>query len=133
MPVRVKGRVEGCHAGRNEAGRRAIEAGGTVGGQTEPGGTEVNRHQESGLRGGDAAAKACKDYKVQLDERGIGTAELEGETANATEKLRAEMDELRRQGNEQRIGFELQLVGVPQRQSSAPFFPTTTTTSRSGR
>ena len=44
---------------------------------------------------------------MQLDERGIRTSELESEAANAAEKLRAEMDELRRQGDEQRIGFGL--------------------------
>lgn len=49
---------------------------------------------------------------MQLNERGIRTSELESEAANAAEKLRAEMDELRRQGDEQRIGFELQLAGV---------------------
>lgn len=89
-----------------------IEASGIVGRQTEPVGTEANRHQERRLRSGNTVAKTCKDYKVQLDERGIRTSELESEAADAAENLRAEMDELRRQGDEQRIGFELQLAGV---------------------
>lgn len=33
-------------------------------------------------------------------------------TAESAEKLRKEMDELRRQGEEQRVGFELQMAGA---------------------
>lgn len=78
-----------------------------------------------GLRGadaaggnGDAAAKAREDYEAALAERDARIAELEGEiaeaarTAEGAEALRKEMDELRRRGDEERIGFELQLAGV---------------------
>ena len=80
----------------------------------------------------DGAAKACEDYEAALRERDARIAELEGEiaeaakTAEGAEKLRAEMDELRRKGDEERVGFELQLAGA---RSS----PTTTTTWRSSR
>ncbi len=68
--------------------------------------------------GGDAAAQACADYEAALKERDERIAALEGEiaeaakTAEGAEKLRAEMDELRRQGEEQRVGFELQMAGA---------------------
>ncbi len=67
---------------------------------------------------GDAAAQACADYEAALKERDERIAALEGEiaeaakTAEGAEKLRAEMDELRRQGEEQRVGFELQMAGA---------------------
>lgn len=68
--------------------------------------------------GGDAAARARADYKAALAERDARIAELEGEiaeaakTAESAEKLRAEMDQLRRRGDEERVGFELQLAGA---------------------
>ena len=68
--------------------------------------------------GGDAVARAHKDYEAALAERDARIAELEGEiaeaakTAEGAEKLRAEMDELRRRGDEERVGFELQLAGA---------------------
>lgn len=78
-----------------------------------------------GLRGadaaggnGDAAAKAREDYEAALAERDARIAELEGEiaeaarTAEGAEALRKEMDELRRRGDEERVGFELQLAGA---------------------
>ena len=69
---------------------------------------------------GDAGAleQAHKDYEAALAERDARIAELEGEiaeaarTAEGAEKLRAEMDELRRQGDKQRVGFELQIAGA---------------------
>lgn len=67
---------------------------------------------------GDDAAKARADYEAALAERDARIAELEGEiaeaakTAEGAEKLRAEMDELRRRGDEERVGFELQLAGA---------------------
>ena len=72
----------------------------------------------AGDAGGDDAAKARADYEAALKERDARIAELEGEiaeaakTAEGAERLRAEMDELRRQGEEQRVGFELQLAGA---------------------
>lgn len=68
--------------------------------------------------GSDAAAQARADYEAALAERDARIAELEGEiaeaakTAEGTERLRAEMDELRRRGDEERVGFELQLAGA---------------------
>ena len=67
---------------------------------------------------GDVAMQAQKDYEAALAERDARIAELEGEiaeaakTAEGAEKLRAEMDELRRRGDEERVGFELQLAGA---------------------
>lgn len=66
----------------------------------------------------DGVAKAREDYEAALAERDARIAELEGEiaeaakTAEGAEKLRAEMDELRRRGDEERVGFELQLAGA---------------------
>lgn len=70
--------------------------------------------------GGDAGAveRAQKDYEAALRERDARIAELEGEiteaakTAEGVEALRKEMDELRRKGDEERVGFELQLAGA---------------------
>ena len=67
--------------------------------------------------GGDIA-KAREDYEAALKERDARIAELEGEiaeaakTAEGAEALRKEMDELRRRGDEERVGFELQLAGA---------------------
>ena len=64
------------------------------------------------------AARARADYEAALKERDARIAELEGEiaeaakTAEGAERLRAEMDELRRRGDEERVGFELQLAGA---------------------
>lgn len=68
--------------------------------------------------GGDAVARAHKDYEAALAERDARIAELEGEIAEAAktvegaERLRAEMDELRRRGDEERVGFELTIAGA---------------------
>jgi hypothetical protein len=66
----------------------------------------------------DGIAKAREDYEAALAERDARIAELEGEiaeaakTAEGAEALRKEMDELRRKGDEERVGFELQLSGA---------------------
>lgn len=58
------------------------------------------------------------DYEAPLVERDAKIAELEGaiaeaaKSAEAAEALRAEMDELRRQGEEQRVEFELTMAGA---------------------
>lgn len=68
--------------------------------------------------GSDAAAQARADYEAALRERDERIAELEGEIAEATktaegaEALRKGMDELRGRGDEERVGFELQLAGA---------------------
>ena len=66
----------------------------------------------------DGIAKAREDYEAALKERDERIAALEGEiaeaakTAEGAEKLRAEMDELCRRGDEERVGFELQIAGA---------------------
>lgn len=67
---------------------------------------------------GAAAVGAATDYEALLAERDAKIAELEGviaeaaRPAEAAEALRAEMDELRRQGDEQRVEFELTMAGA---------------------
>lgn len=79
---------------------------------------EASQAQVSAAAAGDAAAQARADYEAALKERDARIAELEGEiaeaakTAEGAEKLRAEMDELRRRGDEERVGFGLQLAGA---------------------
>lgn len=75
--------------------------------------------QGAGASGdGDAATQARADYEAALAERDARIAELEGEiaesakTAEGAEALRRELDELRRKGDEERVGFELQLAGA---------------------
>lgn len=71
-----------------------------------------------GGEGGDALVQARGDYERALAERDAKIAELEGEiaqaakTAEAAEKLQAEMDELRAAGEAQRVEFELKLAGA---------------------
>jgi len=66
----------------------------------------------------DGVSQARADYEAALAERDARIAELEGEIAEAAriaegaEAPRKEMDELRRRGDEERVGFELQLAGV---------------------
>lgn len=66
----------------------------------------------------DGAAKARADYEAAPKECDERIAELEGEiaeaakTAEGAEAPRKEMDELRRKGDEERVGFELQLAGA---------------------
>lgn len=79
---------------------------------------EASQAQVSAEATGDAAAQARADYEAAFTERDARIAELEGEiaeaakTAEGAEKLRTEMDELRRRGDEERVGFELQLAGA---------------------
>ncbi|MGO5418187.1 hypothetical protein, partial [Collinsella sp. LCP19S3_B11] len=67
---------------------------------------------------GGGVARARAEYEAALAERDERIAALEGEIAEAAktaenaEKLRAEMDELRRRGDEERVGFELQIAGA---------------------
>lgn len=63
-------------------------------------------------------ARARAEYEAALRERDERIAALEGEiaeaarTAESAEALRTEMDELRRRGAEERVGFELQIAGA---------------------
>ena len=102
----AQAQVEGQQA---EAGDQAAQAQATAA-QADRGG--------SGGEGGDALARARSDYEAALAERDERIAALEGEiaeaakTAESAEKLRADMDELRRRGDEKRVGFELQIAGA---------------------
>lgn len=84
--------------------------------QPEPQGEQAQQ-EAAQIAPGDAA-KARTDFEAALKERDDKIRELEGEiaqaakTAEAAEALRAEMDELRRAGDEQRVGFELQIAGA---------------------
>lgn len=90
--------------------------------QPEPQGAPTQVSGDDGAAVGtkvdDGVTQARKDYESALAERDARIAELEGEiaeaakTAEGAEKLRAEMDELRRRGDEERVGFELQLAGA---------------------
>lgn len=79
---------------------------------------QVQATDNAGGAGGDDADKARADYEAALAERDARIEELEGEIAGAAnaaesaERLRKEMDELRCQGEEQRVGFELQMAGA---------------------
>lgn len=72
------------------------------------------------LAGGDSAVATGMgaNYEALLAERDAKIAELEGaiaeaaKTAEAAEALRAQMDKLRRQGEEQRAEFELTKAGA---------------------
>lgn len=74
--------------------------------------------QEPLTSGGAGAAGAGTDYEALLAERDAKIAELEGaiaeaaKSAEAAEALRTEMDELRRQGEGQRVEFELTMAGA---------------------
>lgn len=79
------------------------------------------RSEDTGATGGDdkdALTQARTDYERALAERDAKIAALEGEiaqaakSAEAAEKLRAEMDELRAAGEAQRVEFELKLAGA---------------------
>ncbi len=62
-----------------------------------------------------------KDYEAALAERDERIAEFKGEiaevakTAESAERLRKEVDELRRKGGGEHIGFELQIAGAQMR------------------
>lgn len=89
--------------------RRQVDEGAAIGGA----GSEK---AASAADGGIARANA--EYEAALKERDELIAALEGDiaeaakTAESAEKLRAEMDELRRRGDEERVGFELQIAGA---------------------
>ncbi len=90
----------------------AVDRAGDVSGGTGNGGAATG--------GSDAgvAEKARADYVAALAERDARIAELEAgiaeaaKTAEGAEALRREMDELRRRGDEERVGFELQIAGA---------------------
>ena len=90
---------------------------------------------EPQAQGDEAAAQAQVTSNAGgADER---IAALEGEiaeaakTAESAERLRAEMDELRKQGEEQRVGFELQMAGARNVKAARALLADYDTTSRS--
>ena len=101
---------------QNEVGLE--EQGSAQGPQGAPAQVSGDEGAAATPRADDAAAQARKDYGVALKERDERIAALEGEiaeaakTAESAEALRKEMDELRRKGDEERVGFELQLAGA---------------------
>ena len=118
LPALLEGRADGWLTGRDEArgtGRGAGAAGRVGAGERGDGAAEGGGET---LKVDNDAVQACKDYEAALKERDERIAELEGEiaeaakTAEGAEALRKEMDELRRRGDEERVGFELQLAGA---------------------
>lgn len=86
---------------------------------------EPQQTQAKPLKGGNAAGDGA-DYEALFAERDAKIAELEdaiadaAKTAGATESLRTEMDELRRQGDEQRLEFELTMAGARSVKATRP-------------
>ena len=101
----MDGEVDDKAQGLQEAGGQAA--------QGEP----QQQAAQNPLTGGDSndgatATGAGMDYEALLAECDAKIAELEGTIAEAAEALRVEMDELRRQGEEQRVEFELTMAGA---------------------
>lgn len=91
---------------------RAAQA--QVAGEQQAQGDEAAAQQaqatdSAGGTGGNDADKARAEYEAALAKCDKRIAALEGEIAEA---LCREMDELRRKGDEERIGFELQIAGA---------------------
>lgn len=82
--------------------------------QTQGASAQVNDGGDAAAGGGatpkvdDGIAKAREDYEAALE----GEIAEAAKTAESAERLRKEMDELRRRGDEERVGFELQLAGA---------------------
>ena len=102
----MDGEVDGKARGLQEANRQAEQ------GEPQQAAQEPLTPDSAG------AAGAGTDYEALLANRDAKIAGLEGaiaeagKSAEAAEALRAEMDELRRQGEEQRVGFELTMAGA---------------------
>ena len=107
----MDGEVDDKAQGLQEAGGQAAH------------GEPLLQAAQNPLTGGDSndgatATGAGMDYEALLAERDAKIAELEGtiaeaaKSAEAAEALRVEMDELRRQGEEQRVEFELTMAGA---------------------
>lgn len=82
-------------------------------------GDESTSAQSAGEKGVDAGT----DYQALLAERDTKIAALEDETADAAEKLRAEMNELRCQGNKQHVSFELTMAGAKNVKAARALLP----------
>lgn len=111
----MDGGNDGAAAQAQVAGQQASTGDQAV--QAQVAATQADRGG-SGGEGGDALERARADYEAALRERDERIAALEGEiaeaarTAESAEALRKEMDELRRKGDEERVGFELQIAGA---------------------
>ena len=87
--------------------RQAQVSGGEDAAVGSAGGEDAATASDEGI------ARARGGYEAALAERDAKIAELEKSIADAAKTAEsAEMNELRRQGEEQRIGFELQLAGA---------------------
>lgn len=101
--------------GEGDGDVRGLQA---AGGQAAQGEPQQEAAQEPLTSGGAGVAGTGTDYEALLAERDAKIAELEGaiaeaaKSAEAAEALRAEMDELRRQDEEQRVKFELTMAGA---------------------
>lgn len=129
----VRGQAQACAQGAAEpeaAAAQVADAGDGAGGAAAAGaGGAASAAGAMAEAGGDAAGKARADYEAALAERDARIAELEAgiaeaaKTAEGAEALRAEMDELRRQGEEQRVSFELQLAGARNVKAATALLP----------
>lgn len=105
-------------SGEDDGKAAQAQVAGEQAAQDDEAATQAQVTGGAGGIGADDAGKARADYEAALRERDERIAALEGEiaeaakTAESAEKLRAEMEELRRQGEEQRVGFELQMAGA---------------------
>ena len=90
------------------------------------GGSDSDKGDNATAPGG---TDARADYETALAERDARIVELEGQiaeaakTAESAERLRAEMDELRRQGEEQRVSFELTMAGARNVKAATALLP----------
>ena len=72
---------------------------------------------------------AAEGYQAAISERDARIAELEGQvaeaarTAESAETLRAEIAELKRSGEEQRVAFELAMAGCRNAKAAAALLP----------
>lgn len=116
----MDGLQEGAGLGEEGAAQQAAQAQQVAGGDTGGDGTAADDY---------GAANVRDDYEAALAERDTRIAELEGQiaeaskTAESAERLRVEMDELRRAGDEQRVAFELTMAGARNVKAATALLP----------
>lgn len=115
--VRWQAQAGAQGAAESEATAAQVAVGG-VDGAAGVVGNAVDAGNAAGAdAGADGAERARAEFVKALAERDARIAELEAgfieaaKTVESAEALRAETDELRHQGEEQRVSFELQLAG----------------------
>lgn len=108
---------EGTEAVAKEGGDGLQQANQTEpAGSTEPASPAAQAVTGDGTQG-DGGASGVADYQAQLAERDARIDELEAQVAAAAKaedtakQLQAEIDELKKQGSEERVEFELMLAG----------------------